>query len=504
MIHLLRKYQQPMMIGITIVIIIAFGWFFTPGNRSKNAPDRKIRIYDRSYSEAELERRGRSFSVAMYAGLQDLIIGLTLGDPRGEGAGTEFVLNSYVLDHEAKRLGITADDNEVAGVIEKLPRFQTNGAYDPAKYSAFEETVLRPNGFSVARLEDLVRDQIRLQKLVTLLGSTVELTPEEYRSEYVKSHQKMHVSAVRFDLAEFKASVQPTEEEIGKVFKDREKTYISSEKRAVSYVKLDLSEAEKARSGKDLMDARQSLANRANDFGQDLLKENATFGEVAKKYGLEVKTTPEFSETEPPSEIAAVPQAAATAFKLSEKDATSDALAMGNGYCVLHLEKVTPARQLTFEEARPQVIEQIKTERANTALVAKAQEVQTKIAADLKAGKPFADAAKNAGQKIEELPAFSLVDRQALEEKPDAQEIIGRAVAMTDGELGEVVPVANGGLLLFLEKRDPIDESQYQKDVAAQLASTRERKSFVTFIGWLQLRGKEANIRGGQSAAPEK
>jgi len=498
MINVLRKHQQPVMIGITIVIIIAFGWFFTPGNRSKSSPDHKVRIYGRNYSEAELERRGRSFSVAMHAGLRELIVGLTLGNPSGEQAGTDFVLNSYVLDHEATRLGITADDNEVAGVIEKLPRFQTNGAYDPAKYSAFEESVLKPSGFTVTRLEDLVRDQIRLQKLVTLLGSTVEVTPDEFRSEYVQTHQKMHASVVRFDLADFKAAVQPTEEEVSKVFKEREKTYISAEKRAVSYVKLDLSEAEKALKGKELMDARQNLANRANDFGQDLLKENAVFAEVAKKYGLEVKTAPEFSEAEPPADIAAVPQAAAAAFKLTDTEPTSDALPMGNGYCVLHLEKVTPSRQLTFEEARPQVIEQIKTERANTALVAKGQEVQAKIAADLKAGKSFADAAKDAGQKVESFPAFSLSD-QKLDELPNAQEVIGRAVTLADGEVSEFLPIANGGLLVFLEKRDPIDEAQYKKDEASQIAEIRERKNLVTFIGWLQTRGKFANI---QSTGP--
>ena len=495
MIHMLRKYQQPLMIGITIVIIIAFVGFFTPGNRSKNAPDHKVRIYGRDYTEAELERRGHSFSVAMYAGLRELIVGLTLGNPNGEQAGSDFILNSYVLDHEAQRLGITADDNEVVGVIQKLSRFQTNGAYDPAKYSLFEEDVLRPKGFTVARFADIVRDQIRLQKLMTLLGSTVEVTPGEFRSEYVQAHQKMHASVLRFDLAQFMAAVQPTEEEISKVFKEREKTYTSAEKRAISYVKLDLSEAEKAITGKALMDARQKLANSANDFGQEVSKENAVFAEVAKKYELEVKTTPGFSETEPPADLATVPQAAASAFKLTEKEPSSDALPMGNGYCILHLEKKTPSRQLTLEESRPQVVAQIKTERANTALVAKAQEVQAKIAADLKAGKTFAAAAKDAGQNVEDFPAFSLAEPQHVQEKPDVQEIVSKAVVLADGELSEFVRLANGGIIVFLEKRDPIDESEYKKDEAPQIASLRERKSFITFIGWLQARTKLANIQ---------
>ena len=503
MINLLRKHQQPVMIGITIVIIIAFGWFFTPGNRSKNAPDRKVRIYGRNYTEAELERRGLNFSLAMYAGLQELIIGLTLGNPNGEQAGSDFLVNSFVLEHEAQRLGITVDDNEVVGVIEKLPRFQTNGAYDPVKYRFFEENVLRPRGFTVERLEELVRDQIRLQKLTALLGSTVEVTPGEFRSEYVLTHQKLHASVVQLDLATFKAAITPTEEEIKKVFTEREKTYLSAEKRVVSYVKIDLSEAEKALKGKELMDARQNLANRANDFGQDLLKDNASFAQVAKTYKLEVKTAPEFTEAQPPADLAEVPQAAATAFKLTEKEAVSDALPMGNGYCILHLEKVTPSRQLTLEEARPQVIEQIQTERANTALVSKGNEVQAKIAAALKAGKSFADAAKEVGQKVENFPVFSLSDPQQVQEKRNAQEIVSQAVVLPDGGLSEWIPTPSGGLLVFLEKRDPIDEALYQKDEASQIAAVRERKSIITFMNWLQSRVKFANLQGPQQTAPQ-
>ena len=460
-----------------------------------------MRIYGRNYTEAELQRKGLSFSVAMYAGLEDLIIGLTLGNPRGERAGSDFILNSYVLEHEARRLGIIVDEDEVVGAIEKLPRFQTNGVFDPGKYRAFEENVLRPRGFSVEQFHELVSDQVRLQKLTALLGSTVEVTPAEFRSEYVLTHQQTHVAVLRFDLAAFKAAIVPTEEEIKKVFAEREKTYTSAEKRAVRYVKLDLSEAEKALKGKELMEARQNLANRANDFGQDLLKEGASFDEVAKTYKLEVKTIPEFSEAQPPADLAAVPQAAEAAFKLTEQEPLSDALPMGNGYCILHLDKVTPSRQLTFEEARPQVVEQIKTERANAALVSKGNEVQAKIAADLKAGKSFADAAMAAGQKVEDFPVFSLANAQELAEKPDAQEIISKAVALSEGELSELLPIANGGLLVFLEKREPIDEAQYQKDEASQMAARRERKGRITFMGWLQSRMQYANVQGGQQAA---
>ena len=477
------------MIAITIVIIIAFGWFFTPGNR-KNAPASDFRIYGHNYSREQLERQGRSFGVAAQAGLNELIFGLTLGNPQSQRAGSDYVLNSFVLAHEVRRLGITVDDAEIAAAIEKLPVFQANGAYDPAKYRLFEENALKPRGFNAGRLEELVRDQIALKKVLTLLGSTVEVTPAEFRAAYVQQHQKMHISVIRFDRAGFKAAIKPTDEEIAKVYQEREKTFTAPEKRTVSFVNIDLSATAKALSGKELMDARQALANRANEFNQEIAKENAQFAEVAKKYGLEVKTARDFTESEPSPELASVPEAAAIAFKLTEQDAASEPLPVGNGYCILHLDKITPSRQLTLEEARPAVIEQIQTERGNDALVASANAARAKIIEELKAGKPFADAAAAAGQKVESLPVFSLSNPP--EDKPEIQEAAPKAVELADGELSEVVPGASGGMIVYMEKRDPVDEAQMSKDEQEQIGMIRQRKALIAFVEWLQGRQKLA------------
>ena len=496
MVHLIRKYQQPVMILITIVIIIAFGWFFTPGSGSRHgAPAGTVRIYGHTYLQEELERRSRSYGVAMMAGLHQLVLGLTFGNPYGDQAGSNFVFNSFVLAHEAERLGITVQDDEVAALIEKLPAFQTNGAYDKTKYRTFEENVLRPRGFTLDKLEELARDQLRLQKLVTLVGSTVEVTPGEFRTEYVQNNQKMHASVVRFDIAAFKAAIQPTEEEIVKVYKEREKTYNAPEKRSVSYVQMDLSAAEKALKGKELLDARQALANRANDFSQDLLQENATFAGVAKKYALEIKTAPAFPEAQPPADLAAVPQISEAVFRLTEKEPISDPLPVGNGYIVLHLEKVTPSRPLPFDEARSQVIEDIRSEQGSSALVAKGNAVSTQLAEALKGGKSFAEAAQAAGLKAEELPAFS--PTEPLEKVADGQEILTKAVELPNGALSGFSPTPTGGIIVHLDKRDPIDEAEFKKDEQAKLAETRERKSFMAFLQWLDTRRKLANISGG-------
>lgn len=494
MVNLLRKHQQPLMIFVTVVIIIAFVVFYNGNSSSKNQSQHSqaFKIYGRSYSQEEIQRKARRFEVAKRAGLMELVYGLT-GNPSSQQALENFVWNSFVLDHEAQRLGITANDNEVAAAMEKLPIFQTNNTFDPVKYQGFVENLLRPNGFTSLQLEDLVRDQLRLQKLVTLVGSTAEITPAEFRATYTQEHQKMHLSVIRFALADFKAQVQPTEDEIKKVFEERKASLNTGEKRAVSFVQLDLTAAQKALKGKELVDARQTLADRASDFGQAMLDPKANFAETAKSMGLEVKTTPEFTQTQPPAELSTSPELAAAAFALTEKDSTGDAVAVGNGYYILHLEKITPTRPLTLEEARPLVIEQIKTERGNQLLATKANEVAGKIAEALKAGKSFKDAVAEVGQKIETIPAFSLTE--PAEDTANLQEIVSKAVELGDGELSTFTPVENGGFIVHFDQREPIDEAQFEKDQKAQIATARMGKSYLAFSEWLQTRRKAADLK---------
>ena len=102
---------------------------------------------------------------------------------------------------------------------------------------------------------------------------------------------------------------------------------------------------------------------------------------------------------------------------------------------------------------------------------------------------------------MKDFPDFSLSEAQKLAEQPNAQEIVGNAVVLADGALSGWIPTANGGILVFLEKRDPIDEAQYQKDAATQIAALRERKGLITFLGWLQTRMQYANLQGAQQTA---
>ncbi len=493
MVTLLRKYQKSIMVVVTGAAILGLiSWGSKTPAGFGSGTDQAYRVYGRDYSQADVERKARRYQLAMGVGLNEFVRGLS-GQTNDQNQMIDnFLWNSYVLDHEAKELGIEPTDAEVLAAMKKLPAFLTNKEFDPAKYEEFVEKRLGPRGFSESELENLVRDDLRLKKIAELVGTTVEVTPAEFRTAYVRIHEKMEVSLIPFKLADFSATVQPSDAEIKKYYDDHKSAYVTPEKRIVNYVKIDLTEAEKQLKGKDKerIDALQRVADRANDFTQAMLEKGADFTEVAKKLGVAVETTQEFSEAEPSPEFANAAPVAAAAFKLTTREPNSDAVQAETGFYILHLNKIAASHPLSMDEARPQTIAQLKNEKGHDALVSKANEVRAKISASMKSGKSFADAVKELGLKTESFPPFEMAER--LDDKPNGAEISDKAVELANGDLSDLIATQDGGLLVHMDGRKPIDEAKFEKD-KEQIEMLRKGKRYAAFANWLQLRRKEAN-----------
>ena len=500
MVNLLRKYQQSLMLVITVLVIAAFVLLYNHTKFDQMGSDDAVLMYGKPVSRIDIERVALRYRVAMYLGMRNLINGLTGGGYDQNQAIENFILNSIILDHEAKVLGVDATQTEIYDAIKQLPAFQTNGAFDPVKYQIDLNTRFAELSFDQSKLEDLVRDDIRLQKLNNLVGSTVDVSKDEFRALWLQNYQKMDVSLVRFKLSDFTGTVQPKDDEIKKYYDDHKSAFKTDERRSIAYVHLDLSDADKKLKDKERVAALQKLADRATEFNQALLEKGAKFDDVAKAQKLEVKTTPEFAENAPPADLATAQAVTSEAFHLTEQDATSEAVKSGDGFYIVHLVKIVPSRELSLDEAKPKVIEQIKQERGHDAMVAKANEVRAKIAEALKAGKSFAEAAAAAGQKVEGFPPFSIAE--PANDKPDGEAIAEKAVELSPGDLSEFVPTTEGGLLVHEDKKEPVDEKKYESDKGMQMAMLRRSKRSVVFREWLAEQKKAANIQS--VAAPRR
>ncbi|MGV3532480.1 MAG: SurA N-terminal domain-containing protein [Chthoniobacteraceae bacterium] len=494
MVSLLRRFQQPLMIIVTILVIIAFVWLFNSTNPQfdQMGANEVGQIYGRNVRQVDFVRAARKFDIARDLQEVELLQSLAGSFTTMDQATENFVWNTMILRHEADALGIVPSEQDVEEFVKGMPAFQSNGAYDPTRFVQFSANALAPRGSTEEQLFEIVADAIRVERIKEVLGATAPTSPSEVRAVYELRNQKTDVSVIRLKLADFLAAVQLTEDDLKKAYEERKASLTTDEKRKVKYAGFVLTEEEQKLTGRERVAAMEKLADKAQEFAIQMTEPGAKFDEVAKKLEVTTAITPEFTALEAPKELGSAPEIARAAFQLTKEQPHSDALSSQNGYYVLELAEILEKRPLTFEEARPKLEEQLKSERAQEAITLKGTEIRQKIAAAMKAGKSFADAATEAGMAAEKFPTFSLA--QPNFEQPDANEVISRSADLKVGEISEFAQTAAGGVIIHLDNRLPIDEAEFEKEkgvIAEQLERNRRESLFRE---WLDSRRDAANI----------
>src|SRR5437763_15509450 len=102
-------------------------------------------------------------------------------------------------------------------------------------------------------------------------------------------------------------------------------------------VAFTFGEPEKKLTGKERVDALQTLANRANDFVQAALEKGAKFADVAAKFNVPVTATGEFAAAAPDATLPSHTQLVQYAFQLKQEEPVSDANQGPEGSYVVHL-----------------------------------------------------------------------------------------------------------------------------------------------------------------------
>ena len=493
-VNIMRSNQRWLMGIISVLVIISFIWFYSDRTQADRiVSDHVGTIYGRNLSNFEVERIGRQLRIAAELGLMNLV-NRDVTDQRNE---LETIVNHLVIAHQAEEMGIYPSDAEVVEAEQKLPVFQgTNGQFDLDLYKQFVSEKLPPSGFSEDQMTELVRENLQFGKLRAIVDAPVVFSPVEARLAYEQEYAKTNASVVRLAQADFTAGAkEPTEDEIKKYYEDQKGQYIQPEKRKVAYAKFGLTDAQKKLVGKPKMDALQPLANGAVALLTDLLdnKGKADFAVTAAQANVPVKETPEFEQTQTAGlEEAGIPGFARAAFKLTKNDPDSDVpLQTPDGFYDLHLVSIVPARPLTLDEARPKVVAAIKEERVRAAVAAKAEEIRAKVADGLKAGRSFADAARDAGQTAQDIPGYSPAEPP--QATPDGEAVAEATQELGAGELSKFVPTPSGGLLVYVRNREGIDEGKFEQQNERLGKRMEQQKAAYYFAAWLSAARNASN-----------
>ena len=502
MMTLLRKHRQWLMIVIAI-LAIPFCFYFVKTDPGAIHSDRVARIYDQNVTRIDFQRSARLFTLARQLGMMNFLQDLIIGANSETDAITEFTCNSLILQHEAEKFGIRPTAPEIANVVRTFPAFQGKEGFDLGRYTEFVQNVLPSLGFNESEIEELAGDQISLERIKQLISSNLSVPESELKANYEQSFGKLDVTVARLKREDFAKNLDISDADIAKYF-DGHKAQLQTEpKRKVDLVGFTLTDEQKKLTGKSRIEALQKLADRANDFTQALLEKGANFSQVASKFQIPVQTTADFPVGAPDASFKGNTQLSQTAFQLTTEEPNSDAIQTPDGFYIMHLVNITPARALTLEEAKPKIVESLRTERSNQLMADKAAEAIRLIREKMNQGATADQAIEQAGFKPEKIPPFSLMENQFIKSEPKKEEnqspellsIKGAVADLNPGQVSEFTRTTDGGLIAVLEKREPLDEAQFAQARPLLDQSYVRNMSSLIFFEWLRDRRRDSGFQ---------
>jgi peptidyl-prolyl cis-trans isomerase D len=211
MLNFLRKRKRSWIItfllGIIIVVFIAFyggSKYQDSGVANVGTVNGEI-ITQREFTQRYEQEANRYRELFKGSMTPEMLKNLNL-----EGMIIDDLVNKKLALQEARKLGITITDDELAMAIAKTPEFQISGRFNKERYLK----LLSLNQINPTEFEDEQRERLTLQRLYEVMLDTVRIPDAELRERYRVEKEKINLYFIRLPLSEFTASVKLTDEEI--------------------------------------------------------------------------------------------------------------------------------------------------------------------------------------------------------------------------------------------------------------------------------------------------
>jgi hypothetical protein len=489
MLETIRKRQRILLIVITTLTIISFVWFMNP-TRTRGTPQAVIgKINGRSVTMEELQKVDRSAQIAYFLQLSDLLHQLAGADGSREQQRELFAWNILLIRDEAKRLQLDPSTEEIQNAERNLAAFQTDNQFDASKYQQIVE-LLRKNSMTAADLDNVVADQLRFQKISTLIRGSCPLPEALYCQTYEQQNQLLHCSFIRLNGADFAKDIVVSDQDVQNYYKEHAAQLQTPEKKKIEFVAFALTDEQKKLPDQEKQAALKTLAEQAEAFVQPLGDHPDQFDQVAREKGLQVQQTGFFESSKPDPLIMTLPEVVQQAQSLT-KEQPLDEVQAKDGFYVIRLVEEQPSRPLTLEEAKDQIVTGIKKGKVQQAILTKGQQIRTQIEEAIKGGATFADAAQKAGLKVETAEPFAMMGKMDMKNPVFIALRINQA-ELQPGQISGVLFEGEDGLLVHLDKKDPIDENKYLTDKKAQYAAFNDFFAGQMFREWLRVATQRA------------
>ena len=344
----------------------------------------------------------------------------------------ERLIEGQLIGEEARHLGVSISDVALQDKIAKEPVFQRDGQFDFDTY----QDVLRNNNLLPAEYENEERDRMTADTLRNMIDNGVQVSDDEARHAYNLANEKIGLRYVELASDDFAAKISPTETQIADYYKKNAEQfrvperiklttlhyeplvlaakYTPPDKEVEDYYKRN---AKTRFSRPDEVHARHILIAvpagasdkekaAAKAKAEDVLKQaqakGADFVKLAAKYSDDTSNKLEGGDLGTFGRGQMVKPFEDAAFAMKPGQITM--VETHFGFHVLRLEDSKPAHIDTLAEAKPKIIEELRTQAGAKLARNAAQEDLTSALA----GGKLEDLAKKRGIVAVDTPLFAM------------------------------------------------------------------------------------------------
>ena len=436
---------------------------------------------------------------------------------------------------------------EIEKQVKTLRMFSTpDGQFDPKAYQNFRDNLkTSPRGLSEGDIVRVIGDDVRAEKVQTLLSGPGFVLPAEVKNQISRADTSWTLATATADYAAFKPEIKPTDAELIQFFEQSGGRYDIPPRVVVSAIDFPAAsfmpgitvtdaevrafyDANPARFPKPADPAKPApttpnIASPADPTDFALVRgqvEAALKADKAQKLALKtasdvslamynasaktpaaidafiaaqklsVKALPPFTRDNPPALLGGSPEVATQAFRLSNDRILSDPISTPLGAAILVWKESQPSHKPLFTEVREKVAADYIENDRRKRFVELGKNVKTQLEARLKAGDDFEKAAAavstSAGIKLEAktLPAFTLRSRP----QDVDYNVLGTLERLDKGVVSDMTITADKGIFVYgIDKKAPdvTDANPQFAETRKQIASYNGRFGASAYISEL-------------------
>jgi peptidyl-prolyl cis-trans isomerase D len=408
------------------------------------------------------------------------------------------------MDYEAKRLGITVSNDEIADRIRLILPAAFNGdiPIPPDQYTALVQS---RTGMTVSQFEDAIRESMLQEKFQKLVTDGISVGPAEIQEEFVYRNQKVKLDYAYIKPEDLAGKITSDDAEIKAFYEKNRTRYQVPEKRVVQYAIVDVNQIrQNVHISDDQVKAQyqQNIAQYEvpervkvehilfNTVGkpdaeveeikkkaEDVLaqaKKGANFEDLAKKYSEDPGTKDKGGDLGWIGHGQTVPEFEKAAFSLP-KGSISDLIKTQYGFHIIKIMDKEAAHTKTFDEVKdsiraPMVLSEADRQAADVAdKLSQAIRQSNKVSLD--------DLAKQYHLAVGETRPVSLTDQ--LVELGNSQEtkINDTIFRLRPGELSLPIHTDRGYLVLDVKQIIPAHQGTLEEVRDKVVADLKQEKA---------------------------